>query len=106
MNENITTSFPPSSQENEIILYQPDETLALQVRVEDETVWLSQAQIVELFSSSKANISEHLKHIFNSGELSKDATVRKYLRMQLFGNSEQFDKREIAVSQEQLNFSI
>ncbi|MDE7363583.1 MAG: hypothetical protein K2N27_01655, partial [Ruminococcus sp.] len=75
MNENITTSFSPSSQENEIILYQPDETLALQVRVEDETVWLSQAQIVELFNSSKANISEHLKHIFNSGELSKDATV-------------------------------
>ena len=97
MNENITTSFSPSSQENEIILYQPDETLALQVRVEDETVWLSQAQIVELFSSSKANISEHLKHIFNSGN---------YLRMQLFGNSEQFVKREIAVSPEQLNFSI
>ena len=86
MNENINTSFSPSSQENEIILYQPDETLALQVRVEDETVWLSQAQIVELFNSSKANISEHLKHIFNSGELSKDATVRKFRTVRQEGN--------------------
>lgn len=63
---------------NEIILYQPDETLSLDVRVEDESVWLTQAQIVELFASSKANISEHLKHIFESGELHRDATVRKF----------------------------
>ena len=66
------------TQENEIIVYHPDETLALDVRVEDESVWLSQAQIVELFNSSKANISEHLKHIFDSGELRKEATVRKF----------------------------
>lgn len=45
---------------NEIILYQPNDTLTLDVRVEDESVWLTQAQIVELFASSKANISEHL----------------------------------------------
>ncbi|MDE6247629.1 MAG: virulence RhuM family protein, partial [Muribaculaceae bacterium] len=66
--------------------YKPDETLALQVRVEDETVWLSQAQIVELFNSSKANISEHLKHIFDSGELMKDATVRKFRTVRQEGN--------------------
>ena len=67
-----------SKQENEIIIYKPNETLALDVRVMDETVWLSQAQLVELFGSSKANISEHLKHIFDSGELEKEATVRKF----------------------------
>lgn len=64
-------------QGNEIIIYQPDETLKLDVRVEDESVWLSQSQIVVLFNSSKANISEHLKHIFESGELTREATVRK-----------------------------
>ena len=71
---------------NEIILYQPDDTLTLDVRVEDESVWLTQAQIVELFASSKANISEHLKHIFESGELLKDATVRKFRTVRQEGN--------------------
>ncbi|MDE6371308.1 MAG: virulence RhuM family protein [Duncaniella sp.] len=66
------------AQENEIILYQPDDTLTLNVRVENETVWLTQSQIVELFDSSKSNISEHLKHIFESGELNREATVRKF----------------------------
>lgn len=73
-----------STQENEIIIYQPDETLALEVR--DESVWLSQAQIVELFDSSKANISEHLKHIFDSGELAKETTVRKFRTVRQEGN--------------------
>ncbi len=73
-------------QDNEIIIYQPDETLSLDVRVEDESVWLSQAQIVELFDSSKANISEHLKHIFDSGELAKCSTVRKFRTVRQEGN--------------------
>lgn len=63
---------------NEIILYQPDAYVKLEVRLEDETVWLNQAQIVELFASSKANISEHIKNIFDSKELSREATVRKF----------------------------
>ena len=67
-----------NNQSNEIILYNPDDTLSLDVRVEDESVWLTQAQIVELFTSSKANISEHLKHIFESGELKREATIRKF----------------------------
>ena len=75
-----------STQGNEIIIYQPDEELSLDVRVEDETVWLTQSQIVELFESSKANISEHLKHIFDSGELSKEATVRKFRTVRQEGN--------------------
>lgn len=63
---------------NEIILYQPDSSVKLEVRLEDETVWLNQTQIVELFASSKANISEHIKNIFDSKELSREATVRKF----------------------------
>lgn len=53
-------------EQGEIILYQPDETVKLDVRIEDETVWLTQAQIVELFQSSKANISEHINLSFAS----------------------------------------
>ena len=71
---------------NEIILYQPDETLTLDVRVEDDTVWLSQSQLVTLFDSSKANISEHLKNIFETGELDKAATVRKIRTVRKEGN--------------------
>ena len=58
---------------NEIILYQPDETVKLEVRIEDETVWLTQTQLVELFQSSKANISEHIKHIYQQQELEEAA---------------------------------
>lgn len=75
-----------STQQNEIIIYQPDETLKLNVRVESDTVWLTQMQIVELFISSKANISEHIKHIFET---------ENYREKQLFGNSEQFERRGI-----------
>lgn len=67
---------------NEIILYQPDETVKLEVRIEDETVWLTQTQLVELFQSSKANISEHIKHIYQQQELEEAATVRKFRTVQ------------------------
>lgn len=75
-----------STQENEIIIYRPNENITLDVRVEDESVWLTQSQIVELFDSSKANISEHLKHIFDSGELAKETTVRKFRTVRKEGN--------------------
>ena len=74
-----------SNAYNEIIIYQPDSTMSLDVRVEDETVWLTQAQIVELFASSKSNVSEHLKNIFDSNELDKEATVRKFRTVRLEG---------------------
>ena len=83
MINSIPTEYP--SDRNEIILYQPDSTLSLDVRVENETVWLSQAQIVELFASSKANVSEHIKNIFASNELSKEATVRKFRTVRIEG---------------------
>ena len=62
----------------EIILYLPDEAVKLEVRLEDETVWLTQAQLVELFQSSKANISEHIKNIYEQGELEENSTVRDF----------------------------
>ena len=65
--------------ENEIIIYQTqDGKTKIDVKIEDETVWLKQAQMVELFQSSKANISEHIAHIFNEGELDENSVVRNF----------------------------
>lgn len=50
----------------------------LTVKIEEDTVWLTQAQMVELFGSSKANISEHITNIYQQGELMQSATVRKF----------------------------
>ena len=63
----------------EIIVYQPDNTLRIEVRMEDETVWLTQAQMVDLFQSSKQNISLHINNIFKEEELSEDTTVKENL---------------------------
>ena len=56
-------------EQGEIILYQPDELIKLEVRLENETVWLTQTQIAELFGVKQPAISKHLKKIFDSGEL-------------------------------------
>ena len=73
-------------EQGEIILYQPDETVKLEVRMEDETVWLTQAQMVELFCSTKQNISLHINNIFHEGELVEKATVKEYLTVRTEGN--------------------
>jgi prophage maintenance system killer protein len=65
-------------ENNQVVIYQtPDGEASIDVRLDQDTVWMTQSQIVELFQSSKANISEHIKHIFNSKELDPEATVRK-----------------------------
>ena len=73
-------------QTGEIILYQPDnESSKFEVRIEDETVWLTQSQMVELFSSSKQNVSLHINNIFKEGELTQASTVKEYLTVQYEG---------------------
>jgi len=68
-----------SNKQNQIIIYDGDNgTSHVEVRFEGETVWLTQAQLVELFQSSKANISEHIKHIFEEKELNRSSVVRKF----------------------------
>lgn len=59
--------------ENEIILYQPNETMKLDVRVQQETIWLTQQQIAQLFGVKQPAISKHLKNIFDSGELDENS---------------------------------
>lgn len=57
-------------KKSEIIIYQTDDGLTrLDVRLDGDTVWLTQAQLVELFQSSKANVSEHIKNIYEEDEL-------------------------------------
>ena len=58
----------------EIILYQPDEAVRLEVKLEDETVWLTQEQIAILFGTKRPAITKHLNNIYNSGELDKEST--------------------------------
>jgi len=65
--------------ENKIAIYQSEDGLVkIDVHLEDDSVWLNQAQIVSLYQSSKANVSEHIKHIFEEGELGKNSVVRKF----------------------------
>jgi hypothetical protein len=76
----------PEKKNSELLLYQSEDgTIKIQVRLEDNTVWLTQADMVELFQSSKSNISEHIKHIFEEGELTASSTVRKFRTVRLEG---------------------
>ena len=63
--------------ENQIVVYQPNETVRLDVRLESDTVWLTQAQLCELFGVVKSNVSYHLKNIYGTRELDYGATVQK-----------------------------
>ena len=77
-----------------IIIYQTEDGLTkINVKVENETVWLNQQQMAELFQSSRTNVVEHIKHIYEEGELSEEATCRKFRQVRMEGYREV--KREI-----------
>ena len=59
---------------NEIILYQPDDAVKIEVRVDDETVWLTQQQMADLFGTQRQAITKHLKNIYDSAELDRAST--------------------------------
>ena len=72
----MTTDNP---NKGDIIIYQSEDGLThIDVRMEQETVWLTQQQLCELYKTSKSNISEHIKHIFEDGELDPELVVRKF----------------------------
>ena len=65
--------------QSEIIIYQTEDgNTKIDVKFQNETVWLTQAQLCELYQTSKSNISEHIKHIFEEEELEEDSVVRKF----------------------------
>ena len=73
----------PTTEKNEIIVYQPEGgEFHIEVRVENETVWLTQAQMAELFSTSRTNIVEHIGHIYEENELDADSTCRKFRQVE------------------------
>ena len=74
---------------SQVILYQSEDgRTKLDVRLEGQTVWLSQKQLTELFGKAKGTISEHIKHIFEDGELESEATVRLFRTVQIEGERE------------------
>lgn len=75
----------------EILIYQSDDGLTnVEVKIQDETVWLTQQQMAELFQTSRTNVVEHIKHIYDEGELDEISTCRKFRQVRKEG------KREVA----------
>ena len=78
-----------NNNDTEIVIYQSEDGHAkVDVRFEDETVWLTQQQLADLFQTSKSNVSEHIKAIIDEGELDEDSTVRKIRTVQIEGSRE------------------
>jgi len=74
---------------SDVIIYHNEQgNIRVEVKFQDENIWLNQAQICEVFGKSKATISEHISNIFSEGELEKRATVRKFRTVQTEGNRE------------------
>jgi hypothetical protein len=78
-----------STPTGQILIYRSEDgRTELDVRLEDQTVWLSQKQLTELFGKAKGTISEHIAHIYEDGELDPAATVRQFRTVQREGNRE------------------
>lgn len=92
MNEN--------KSQGEIVIYRDSEGPELKVTVAEETVWLNQSQMADLFKTSVANINQHIKSLYNEAELSKDPTIKKYLIVQKEG------KRDIERSIDHYNLDV
>ena len=74
-------------EDNKIVIYQTEDgQTQIDVRLENETVWLTQAQMVELFQTTKQNVSLHVGNVYKEGELEQEATVKEYLTVQNEGN--------------------
>ena len=88
-------------KQDQIVIYQTEDgQTQIDVRMENETVWLTQAQMVELFQTTKQNISFHVGNVFKEGELEREATVKEYLTVQKEG------KREIARQVKYYNLDV
>jgi len=76
-----------SDKSSQIIIYQTEDgQTKIDVRLEDETVWLTQKMMAELFQVAKSSISEHVKHVLAEGELDQKATVRNFRTVQIEGS--------------------
>ncbi|GHT13042.1 hypothetical protein FACS189426_17370 [Bacteroidia bacterium] len=74
------------NKQDEIVIYQTaDNTPQIEVHLSDETVWLSQQRIADLFQTSRTNVVEHIDHIYTEGELDKEATCRNFRQVRTEG---------------------
>lgn len=73
-------------EENKIVIYQTEDgQTQIDVRLEKDTVWLTQAQMAELFQKTPQNITMHIRNAYNEGELDKESTCKEYLQVQKEG---------------------
>jgi hypothetical protein len=72
--------------ENQIVVYQPNETVRLDVRLENETVWLTQSQMATLFGCSSDNVGLHLKNVYAAGELVRESTTEEFSVVRMEGS--------------------
>ncbi|MFN8972731.1 MAG: virulence RhuM family protein [Alphaproteobacteria bacterium] len=85
----MSDNLPTTQDMGELLFYQTEDgDTRVQVRFQDDSVWLSQTQMTELFSKDKRTISEHIQNVFDEGELREDATVRKFRTVQIEGSRE------------------
>ena len=77
----VTETSVSTKEQNQIILYRPDDTISLEVRLEKESVWLTQQQMAELFERDRTVISKHIKNCYKEGELNPNITCAKFAHM-------------------------
>ena len=72
-------NIQPMADDSQIVFYQPDESISLQVKIEEDTVWLTQAQMTELFRTTRNNITMHIRNIFKEKELDEKSVCKDSL---------------------------
>lgn len=87
--------------QGEIILYQPDETIRIEVRLENDTVWLTQAQMAELFQTTRNNITLHVGNVYKEKELLSVSTCKESLLVQQEGSRQIVRKQKQKQKQRQ-----
>ena len=96
-----------AADKNEIVVYQPEGgDFHIEVRVENDTVWLTQAQMAELFHATKQNISLHIANIYKEGELDKNSVVKEYLTTASDGKFPTMSRRSWRISSTRVPSSI
>jgi hypothetical protein len=83
--EGLDAPVPPEPASGQILIYR-DGSLNLQVRLDGRTVWLTQKQLAELYQTTVPNINQHLKAVYEEGELAAEATIKQYLIVQTEGS--------------------
>lgn len=93
--KNLSAIEKRQPAQGEIVLYQPDETISLEVQLENDTVWLTQQQMAELFETTKNNITLHIGNVYKERELLPGPTSKESLLVRMEGNRQVTRKRNL-----------